>query len=667
MAKKPTLDDMRLALDKVLPHHQREANKAKFLEGAESKERMYHATGDDFTEFNPNKSSEEGKFGQGIYMTPQTRHANFFANIRAKQGKNSQIMPVHTNIKNPYKIHGHQNIPFNKIDKNKLQALGHDGIFYYDDSGDLKEAVAFHPTQVKSAIGNRGTYDTTNPDITKAKGGSVPRHNFVKHKHGEKVGGYDVGDKIKNYGSYASSGIDDIESGIHRVPMSAFEVTHPNKLFYAKDDIDHVHKLAEKIKQNKYMDPLLVAMDEKGAYVVEGGHRLGAAHLLGMKEIPAMIGYEPDDYAKGGEVLYHGTPHTKTVIKRFQPKGGGDFGAGIYMTTSPHSASEFSKGIHGDQHGAVYPLIANIKNPLKIKDKYEMNHIYDSNDSGKPIHEYLQSKGYDGIHVTKPNEDSDEQYFVAFHPKQVKSSITGKAKGGNVMPKYPSIEEMLQKLQESGRTPIMPAPDRWFKKPEQHPYQQKAIEKLLEQTGHGREAFPFGAHINPVTGEPLDFEIMHDLGVAIDPVTGTPRMSGIKSGLTEIDPRLGSLTKSNLIRKGLFKHEGGDPLLDRIKFLATIEKSGKGHHYGLSTHYESPAELVQEMRGNPTLRPHSRGDIYGVGDEVGRISIKGMHHPVFEKLVVAPSGMNVQGKKLHKANGGKVTHAHHLEIEERPL
>ena len=272
----------------------------------------------------------------------------------------------------------------------------------------------------------------------------------------------------------------------------------------------------------------------------------------------------------------------------------------------------------------------------------------------------LKEDGYDSIFHKRSGE------IVMLEPNKIKSAIGNrgtydttnpditKAKGGNVMPKYPSIEEMLQKLQESGRTPIMPAPDRWFKKPEQHPYQQKAIEKLLEQTGHGREAFPFGAHINPVTGEPLDFEIMHDLGVAIDPMTGTPRMSGIKSGLTEIDPKLGSLTKSNLIRKGLFKHEGGDPLLDRIKFLATIEKSGKGHHYGLSTHYESPAELVQEMRGNPTLRPHSRGDIYGVGDEVGRISIKGMHHPVFEKLVVAPSGMDVQGKKLHRQFGGGV-------------
>ena len=158
---------------KQLTTAQMQAALDKFLEGAASKDRMYHATGDDFKEFDPSKSSAEGKFGPGIYMTPQTRYANFFASVRGKQGKNAQIMPVHTSIQNPYKIHGHANIPFNKPDQQKLQSLGHDGIFYYDDRGDLKEAIAFHPTQVKSAIGNRGTYDPTNPDITKAKGGVV--------------------------------------------------------------------------------------------------------------------------------------------------------------------------------------------------------------------------------------------------------------------------------------------------------------------------------------------------------------------------------------------------------------------------------------------------------------------------------------------------------------
>ena len=239
--------------------------------------------------------------------------------------------------------------------------------------------------------------------------------------------------------------------------------------------------------------------------------------------------------------------------------------------------------------------------------------------------------------------------------------------GGSMNPKYPSIQEMLLKLQGAGRTPIVPAPNRWFADPVKHPFQQKMIERVLAQTKQGREGFPSGSYINPQTGEPMDFDIMHDLGVAIDPNTGRPMMSGIKSDLTEIDPKYGSVTKSNLVRKGLFKHEGGDELLKNLAFLATIEKSGKGHHYGLSTHYASPAELVNTMTGkNPTLRPHSRGDIFGVGDEVGRISIQGKHHPVYEKLLVAPAGSNVQGKKLHKAHGG-ITHAHHLDIEERPL
>jgi len=613
----------------VLPHHQREANKAKFLKESAIKERLFHGTNNDIVQFDPNKAGKKtGNLTSalGTFLSDNPEESSRYAELWGTEGGN--VMPVIAQLKNPYVMpySEYNNLAMGALNRrmkdpdydpnrivkpddiegqkrsaeaikrheaeglkdvikrrNELIKLGHDSIVM--NIGGNREVVAFDPRKIKSAIGNRGTYDITDPDITKAKGGEVKRHNFVKHKHGEKVGGYDVGDKINNYGSYASSGIDDIEEGIHRVPMSAFEVTHPNKLFYAKNDIDRVHKLAEQIKHNKYMDPLLVAMDKKGAYVLEGGHRLGAAHLLGMKEIPAMIGHEPDDYAQGG----------------------------------------------------------------------------------------------------------------------------------NVNPKYPSIEEMLQKLREAGRTPVMPAPDRWFKHPQKHPFQQKAIEKLLAHTGHAREDFPFGAHINPITGEPLDFEIMNDLGVAIDPNTGNPMMSGIKSGLTEIDPKLGSLTKSNLIRKGLFKHEGGDPLLDRIKFLATIEKSGKGHHYGLSTQYASPAELVQEMTGNPTLRPHSRGDIYGVGDEIGRISIKGKHHPVYEKLLVAPFGSDVQGKKLHKAKGGGIpphikasmdqmkaelqakvaqdkayhhairkmpfdqiptfeqwkqsqpTHAHHLEIEERPL
>jgi hypothetical protein len=157
----------------VLPAAQRDANLAKMLEGSQVKDRLYHATGDDFKAFAAEKTDPRSKFGEGIYMTPNTNKANFFANIRTKQGKNAQVMPVYSSVKNPYEIQGVQNIPMNGIDTKKLQALGYDGVMYRDEAGVLQEVVAFKPTQVKSATGNKGTYDMTKPDINEAKGGAI--------------------------------------------------------------------------------------------------------------------------------------------------------------------------------------------------------------------------------------------------------------------------------------------------------------------------------------------------------------------------------------------------------------------------------------------------------------------------------------------------------------
>jgi hypothetical protein len=46
-----------------------------------------------------------------------------------------------------------------------LQDLGYDGIIRRDGGGHILEINAFSPTQIKSAIGNIGTFDPENPDI----------------------------------------------------------------------------------------------------------------------------------------------------------------------------------------------------------------------------------------------------------------------------------------------------------------------------------------------------------------------------------------------------------------------------------------------------------------------------------------------------------------------
>ena len=225
-------------------------------------------------------------------------------------------------------------------------------------------------------------------------------------------------------------------------------------------------------------------------------------------------------------------------------------------------------------------------------------------------------------------------------------------------PAYNEISGMVSKMGEEGRSPIIPAPNRWFLHPDKFPNQQKLIERVLQKTGKSREDFPSGAFIDPRTGDVLDSRIMEDLGVVIDPKTNRPMMSAKgESGIEQLDPKTGAFTKSNLVRKGLFKPEGGDPLLNDLSFLATIEKGDVGHKYGLATEYASPTELFNTGTGaNPTLRPRSRGDLFGIGEVVGKARVgSGEPHDVYEKLFVAPKGSDVQGVKLSKANGGAIT------------
>jgi hypothetical protein len=219
------------------------------------------------------------------------------------------------------------------------------------------------------------------------------------------------------------------------------------------------------------------------------------------------------------------------------------------------------------------------------------------------------------------------------------------------------LDEFLTAIKQSDKTPIVPAPNRWFAKPEDFPHQQAMIERALAASGKTRDDFLHGAYLDPRTGQDLTGRMMSDVGAVIDPNTGRPVMSGRESNLesfAELEKRLGNQTLSNLVRRSKFKPLGGDPLLNDIPFITTVE-SGP-HFYGLGMEYASPTQLFQIQRGdNPHLRPKSRGDVFGMGEVVGRMQIgKGPEHDVYEKLFVAPRGSDVPGKKLNKAEGGEV-------------
>lgn len=187
-----------------LPAVERETNRAKFLEPSKVKQKMFHATNADIKAFRP---SHRGAH----FVTPDRDFANqhigddAFGGVTDDFQEGANVMPVYVNAENPFDYENLQDLKnlfrraqkdglnldrdwkqmimegdWNAIENKKVQQaiknLGHDSFYVTErlnDGEPIKNLGVFRPEQIKSAIGNRGTYDIEDPDITKAEGGSV--------------------------------------------------------------------------------------------------------------------------------------------------------------------------------------------------------------------------------------------------------------------------------------------------------------------------------------------------------------------------------------------------------------------------------------------------------------------------------------------------------------
>jgi hypothetical protein len=152
---------------------------------------VYHGTSSDFTVFRP---SEDGRLGRGIYLSSEERLAKGFRGA-------DKLMRLYVSMQNP--AYEYDLIPERVGDKmkgdeyekelhNRAIGGGFDGIIKgssTDVFGNPRTSdswgnfVVFNPTQIKSAIGNEGTFDPTNPVITKAKGGAVTKNNVERMRN----------------------------------------------------------------------------------------------------------------------------------------------------------------------------------------------------------------------------------------------------------------------------------------------------------------------------------------------------------------------------------------------------------------------------------------------------------------------------------------------------
>lgn len=131
---------------------------------------VYHGTGADFNAFDKGKiGSNYGADKEGFFFTSNPKEAEWAANDAVNNlGGAEQIYPTYLNIEKPFEING-VSMSSSFVDNNKeallreARAGGFDGIIVTDKNGQ-KTYIAFEPEQIKSVY-NRGTWDTTNPDI----------------------------------------------------------------------------------------------------------------------------------------------------------------------------------------------------------------------------------------------------------------------------------------------------------------------------------------------------------------------------------------------------------------------------------------------------------------------------------------------------------------------
>lgn len=149
--------------------------------------KMYHGTSSEFSIFDPQQGGKN--FGQKepyVFLTSSREDGDLYARNSARKGGTPRTLSLFVKLENPYVIEensdsaGIHTLFENRrgLKQEVVEALNspeYDGVLVRDAGSRLYGeddklrvetiAIAKHPEQIKSATGNRGTYDPKNPDI----------------------------------------------------------------------------------------------------------------------------------------------------------------------------------------------------------------------------------------------------------------------------------------------------------------------------------------------------------------------------------------------------------------------------------------------------------------------------------------------------------------------
>lgn len=168
------------------PEFRRWFGDSKVVDGQGQPLVVYHGTKESFDRFSLKSfgASDEGLTGKGFHFTYNPEEASGYAlNEQFGKGNAPNVMPAYVSLQNPLiftngvlpdgrTIRDFHQGGINSRGGNAIRKLaddaGHDGIVFASREGKIGHAIAFRPEQIKSATGNSGAFDPSNPNITGA-------------------------------------------------------------------------------------------------------------------------------------------------------------------------------------------------------------------------------------------------------------------------------------------------------------------------------------------------------------------------------------------------------------------------------------------------------------------------------------------------------------------
>ena len=148
---------------------------------------VYHGTTADFSVFDKEKVGSRFPFSIAYHFTTRPQEASIYAgglDEKKPPLDGANIMPVYLSLKNPLIIDTkmltasmeadlRRGPILDKMAEARKQGNPYDGVIIRRNRGDEWDGaniIVFKPTQIKSATGNNGDFDPTNPNIAFARG-----------------------------------------------------------------------------------------------------------------------------------------------------------------------------------------------------------------------------------------------------------------------------------------------------------------------------------------------------------------------------------------------------------------------------------------------------------------------------------------------------------------